>query len=482
MKILDRYIIKSFLVPFFATFFIILFVLVMQALWLAFESIAGKGIGLFFIFKFLYYTALVVSSQALPIAVLLSSIMAMGNMSENYEFAAVKSASISLMRFIRPLILLTVFISILNFLSLNYILPYATLKQKNLTNNIKKKTPALALIPGSFNSEIPKYQIKFDEKYGKEKNLLKKVLIYDLSSNKGNKKIITAKRGKIISEEGSKYMTLVLYNGYYHEEYIARRRSINNLDKMPASNANFEEYTFNIDISKFTDDDLDEEKYTKNYNMLSLKQLKDTIPIIKNSYDEYLISKAKSIYIKVNAKELYNQKKYLDTIKLSPMILDNFDLVGKISLVNSALNKVKSSNKNIRKDFKNLQWKRKKLNLYDIEFHNRIAFSLSCFILFFIGAPLGSIIRKGGFGLPMILAIIIYIIYFFVNTFGRNLAEESTLSAILGSWVATLIMFPFGFFLTRRASKGMGLFNIGVFLHPLAELINKSKKLYKKIK
>ncbi len=475
MKILDRYIIKSFLVPFFATFLIILFVLVMQALWMAFESIAGKGIGLFFIFKFLYYTALVVSSQALPIAVLLSSIMAMGNLSENYEFAAVKSASISLMRLIRPLILLTFFISVLNFLSLNYVFPYATLKQKNLTNNIKKKTPALALVPGSFNTEIPNYQIKFDEKYGEEQNLLKKVLIYDLSSNKGNKKIITAETGKIISEEGSKYMTLVLYNGYYHEEFIPKRRSINNMSKMPASNANFKEYAFNIDISKFTDDDLEEEKYTKSYNMLSLGQLKDTIPTMKISYDEYLTSKSNSIYVKLYAKELYQQKDSIDTKQFTPVILDNYDLRGKLDVLNAAINNVKTTRKNIKTDTKNIQWKRKKLNLYDIEFHNRIAFSLSCLILFFIGAPLGSIIRKGGFGLPMILAISIYVIYFFANTFGRNLAEESSLSAIVGSWVSTIVMVPFAFFLTRRASKGMGLFNIDVFLQPLTRLVKKSK-------
>jgi lipopolysaccharide export system permease protein len=475
MKILDRYIIKSFLVPFFATFLIILFVLVMQALWMAFESIAGKGIGLFFIFKFLYYTALVVSSQALPIAVLLSSIMAMGNLSENYEFAAVKSASISLMRLIRPLILLTFFISVLNFLSLNYVFPYATLKQKNLTNNIKKKTPALALVPGSFNTEIPNYQIKFDEKYGEEQNLLKKVLIYDLSSNKGNKKIITAETGKIISEEGSKYMTLVLYNGYYHEEFIPKRRSINNMSKMPASNANFKEYAFNIDISKFTDDDLEEEKYTKSYNMLSLGQLKDTIPTMKISYDEYLTSKSNSIYVKVYANELYQQNDSVDTKQFTPIILDNYDLRGKLDVLNAAINIVKTTTKNIKTDTKNIQWKRKKLNLYDIEFHNRIAFSLSCLILFFIGAPLGSIIRKGGFGLPMILAISIYVIYFFANTFGRNLAEESSLSAILGSWVSTIVMVPFAFFLTRRASKGMGLFNIDVFLQPLTRLVKKSK-------
>ena len=475
MKILDRYIIKSFLVPFFATFLIILFVLVMQALWMAFESIAGKGISLFFIFKFLYYTALVVSSQALPIAVLLSSIMAMGNLSENYEFAAVKSASISLLRLIRPLILLTFFISFLNFLSLNYVFPYATLKQKNLTNNIKKKTPALALVPGSFNTEIPNYQIKFDEKYGEEQNLLKKVLIYDLSSNKGNKKIITAERGKIISEEGSKYMTLVLYNGYYHEEFIPKKRSINNMSKMPASNANFKEYAFNIDISKFTDDDLEEEKYTKSYNMLSLSQLKDTIPTMKISYDEYLRSKSNSVYIKIYAKELYDQNDSLEVKELAPIILDNYGLRGKLDVLNAAINNVKTTTKNIKTDTKNIQWKRKKLNLYDIEFHNRIAFSLSCLILFFIGAPLGSIIRKGGFGLPMILAISIYVIYFFANTFGRNLAEESSLSAIVGSWVSTIVMVPFAFFLTRRASKGMGLFNIDVFLQPLTRLVKKSK-------
>jgi len=115
------------------------------------------------------------------------------------------------------------------------------------------------------------------------------------------------------------------------------------------------------------------------------------------------------------------------------------------------------------------------LNLYDIEFHNRIAFSLSCLILFFIGAPLGSIIRKGGFGLPMILAISIYVIYFFANTFGRNLAEESSLSAVVGSWISTIVMVPFAFFLTRRASKGMGLFNIDVFLSPITKLLKKSK-------
>jgi lipopolysaccharide export system permease protein len=432
----------------------------MQALWLAFESIAGKGISLFFILKFLYYTSLIVSAQALPIAVLLSSIMAMGNLSENYEFAAAKSASISLMRLLRPLIVLTLVLSVFNFFFLNNIYPYAVLKQKNLMLNIRKKKPALALIPGSFNTDIPDYQIKFDEKYGEEENFLKKVLIYDLSSGRGNKKVITAENGKIITEEGSKYMTFVLYNGNYYEEHISKVRNVRKLDKMPASSADFEEYAFNIDISSFSEDDLDEERFKNSFNMLSLNQLSDTIPVMKADYDQYIESKSRSIYNKITAKDLYEAGDSIKKRKLEPEIYDNFDLNAKVSIADGAINSIKSALNNANSYNKTMKAKRKRLNLYDIEYHNRIAFSLSCLILFFIGAPLGSIIRKGGFGLPMILAISIYVIYFFANTFGRNLAEESSLSAIMGSWISAAMMIPFAFVLTRRASKGMSLFNI----------------------
>ena len=475
MKILDRYILKSFIVPFLATFFVILFVLVMQALWLAFDSIAGKGISMFFILKFLYYTSLIVSAQALPIAVLLSSIMAMGNLSENYEFAAAKSASISLMRLIRPLMILTLVLSVFNFFFLNNVYPFAVLKQKNLMLNIKKKKPALALIPGSFNTEIPNYQIKFDEKYGEEDNYLKKVLIYDLSSDRGNKKVITAKNGKILTEEGSKYMTFILYDGYYYEEHMKVVRNVEKHDKMPASSAFFKEYVFNIDISALSGDDLDEEKFKNSFNMLSLAQLNDTIPHLKEDYDQYVYSKSKSLYNKVVAKDLYKGNDSLVKNKLEPEIYDNFDLNGKVNIVNAAINSVKSSRNNAKLYNKSMKFRRKKLNLYDVEYYNRIAFSLSCLVLFFIGAPLGSIIRKGGFGLPMILAISIYVIYFFVNTFGRNLAEESSLTAITGAWVSSIIMIPFAVFLTRRASKGMGLVNIDVFLQIFTKLFQKKE-------
>ncbi|MEN8703877.1 MAG: LptF/LptG family permease [Polaribacter sp.] len=474
MKILDRYILKSFLVPFIATFLIVLFVLVMQALWQAFENIAGKGISVIFILKFLYYTTLMIIPQALPIGVLLSSIMALGNLGENYEFAAAKSAGVSLQRLVRPIGILAIALSGLNFLFLNNVFPYANLKQKNLYLNIKKKKPALALVPGSFNSDIPGYQIKFEEKYGEEENLLKKVLIYDLTSNRGNQKVITAERGKIVTEEGSRYMTFILYDGNYYEEHVKSARTTLKRQKMAASEASFKEYKFNIDIG----DTLDEGKLDSINSatipmMLSLQQIKDTIPKLKNNYDEVLNLRAKNIYISSAAKDLYN---YPDSIKnkgLDTNIISNFQLQEKITILNSALTKSTRVLSTLNNNTDSIKWNRKMVNYYDTEYYNRIAFSLSCVILFFIGAPLGSIIRKGGFGLPMILAIAVYVLYFFTNTFGKNLAEESSISAMLGSWVSAILMIPFAILLTNRATKDKGLFNLTSFLKPITDIIKK---------
>lgn len=458
--------------PFLATFLIVLFVLVMQALWLAFEDIAGKGIDMVFILKFLYYTALIVTPQALPIGVLLSSIMALGTLSENYEFAAAKSAGISLPRLVRPLIILTVVMSVVNFFFLNNVFPYAMYKQKNLYINIKKQKPLLALIPGAFNTDIPGYHIKFDEKYGENEDHLKNIKIYVLTERRGNKKIITAKTGKIINPEGQRYMKFELYDGYFFEDHLRTRKSRTN---MPASTAAFKQHNIIIDMPK---DSLKEDGNLESKGMKTLDELKFIIPELNIDYKEYVKGRAANFYVNADAKKLFLSKTDSMSKKLAPEILDNFEQRVQLRVINSSITKNKTSLDAIKNQKNTFKYKRKKLNIYETEYHNRIAFSLSCLILFFIGAPLGSIIRKGGFGLPMILAISIYVIYFFINTFGRNLAEDSSVSAILGSWVSAMVMIPLGIFLTVRASKDKGIFNIDVFLQPITQLIKKiaSKK------
>lgn len=448
----------------------------MQAVWLAFDEIAGKGIDTIFILKFLWYLALTLTPTALPIGILLSSIMALGNLSENYELAAIKSAGISLKRVIRPLIILTLLLSSLNFVFMNNVFPWATLKQKNLYLNMKKKKPALALVPGVFNTEIPGYTIKFEEKYGEEENLLKNVQIADLSLGKGKHKVITAEKGIISSDEGSKYMTLTLENGNYYEEHVKNGMLPKDRAKMPASRATFNKYSINIDISSFNDSEkLNDTLVTTHQGMLSIKQLSDISKEKKIDFDKYVNNNAKNVYKTMRAGKLY---KYHDSTytNLQPEILDNFNIDNKLLVVDqslSLLNRLKERSDNQKTSFKN---RRKLLNLYDFEFSNRISFSLACLVLFFVGAPLGSIIRKGGFGLPMIMSIVIFVIYFFISQLGKNLAEESAISATLASWVSTIIMLPFGILLTRRATTGMGVFNIDNILDKFKKIFSKFNK------
>ena len=274
-------------------------------------------------------------------------------------------------------------------------------------------------------------------------------------------------------------MTLILKDGYYNEEHVKNGLSLKERKKMPASAAKFETYTINIDISSFNDDDkLDKEDIKEHHGMLSSKQLDSISKEKKIEYDNYLQERSRNFYITTRGNELY---KYNDTIlqkqNLKSEILDNFNLNNKRTIVDQSIDALKRTldrNKNNEKRFKD---KRKILNLYDHEFNYRFSFALACLVLFFIGAPLGSIIRKGGFGLPMIMAITIFVIYFFISQLGKNLAEESAISATIGSWLSTLILLPFGILLTRRAAKGMGIFNLDNIIDKLKLFFEKISKL-----
>ena len=473
MKILNKYILKSFLIPFLATFFIILFVLVMQMLWLQFDKIAGKGIGLAHIFKFLGYLAQMQVPLALPIAILLSSIMALGTLSENYEFAAVKSAGISLQRFIRPLVILMIVLSGLNFLFLNYAFPRAAFKFKNMLVDMQKTQPALALIPGTFNTDIPGYSIKFAEKYGEDENLLKDVHIYyDLNKGKANTKVIKAKNGEITTEEGSKYMTLVLKDGFHYEELPEKKGSYGQHQNMSATKAHFDEHIVNIDVSVMSS--MDAKDYKEDREMLSLKQLNYYTDSLKPPYDKYIATKAKNFISRAGIKTMINDS--LDYSELDKNILENYDTLKKVTVLNNAIDLSRRSLDDIQ-GFRTVLKKRQKfLNVYNTEYHRRLAFSLACLVLFFIGAPLGSIIRKGGFGFPMILAIIVFVIYFFISTLGKNMSHSSTMTSALGGWLSTIILLPFGILLMIRATKDKGIFNIDLFLQPFTNFF---KKLFK---
>ncbi len=445
----------------------------MQMLWLQFDKIAGKGIGIGHIFKFLGYLAQMQVPLALPIAILLSSIMALGTLSENYEFAAVKSAGISLQRFIRPLVILMIILSGLNFLFLNYAFPRAAFKFKNMLVDMQKTQPALALISGTFNTEIPGYSIKFAEKYGEDDNLLRDVHIYyDLNKGNANIKVIKAKNGEITTEEGSKYMTLVLKDGFHYEELLEKKRPYSQQQSMPATKAHFEEYIVNIDVSALSN--MDAMDYKEDREMLSLKQLGYYTDSLKIPYDDFIALKAKNFIGRSGIKKM--NKDSTDYKGINKNILENFDTINKVRVLNNAIDLSRTSVDDIMGFRTILKNKQKFLNVYNTEYHRRLAFSLACLVLFFIGAPLGSIIRKGGFGFPMIMAIIVFVIYFFISTLGKNMAHSSTVTSVLGGWLSTIVLLPLGFLLMMRATKDKGIFNIDLFLQPITNFF---KKLFK---
>lgn len=475
LKIIDRYILSSFFRPFLSTFLIALFILIMQSLWLIFDDMAGKGLTLPVLFKYLFYVTIITIPQAIPIAVLLSSIMTLGNLAENYEFAALKSAGISLQRLLLPLFITVIVFSFVNLYFLNYAFPWAVLKEKNLVVNIKKQKPSLAFVEGTFNTDIPGYVIKFDEKFGEEDNLLKNVLIYQTKKQKSINSI-TAKKGTISTEEGSKYMSLLLEDGYYYQEHWFTGSKKHVREKMPFSKTHFDQYTVNIDVSSFESGDLGEERIKDSRQMLSFKQLQIYSDSLKIQYDEYLLNKAKTLKKRAKASKLMPSQDSLPNQEIALPILSNYNTKEQVQIVRAALDRVGQTLKNFSDSEKGYKWKRKKLNLLDTEYHRRIALSFSALLLFIIGAPLGSLIRKGGFGLPMVVAIIIYLAYHFLSTFAGNMAETSTIDNKLGGWLSTIILLPFGIYLSYRATRDKGAINIDIVLNWLKKIFLKSKK------
>lgn len=475
LKKLDRYILGSFLKPFLSTFLIALFILIMQALWLIFDDMAGKGITVPILFKYLFYVTIMTIPQAIPIAILLSSIMTLGNLAENYEFAAIKSAGISLQRLLLPLFSIVIIFSFVNLYFLNYAFPWAVLKEKNLLINIKKQKPSLAFVEGAFNTDIPGYVIKFDEKYGEEENLLKNVLIYQ-TKNRKNINSITAKKGTISTEEGSKYMSLLLEDGFYYQEHWHIGSKKNVREQMPFSKTHFEQYTVNIDVSAFESGDLGEERIKDSRMMLSFNQLQVYSDSLKITYDEYINNKARTLEKKARATKLLPLHDSLPNPTYKLPILSNYKTKEQVQILEAAVTRLTQTLKNFSDTEKGYKWKRKKLNLLDTEYHRRIALSFSALLLFIIGAPLGSLIRKGGFGLPMVVAILIYLIYHFLSTFAGNMAETSTIDNRLGGWLSTIILLPFGIYLTYRATRDKGALNIDILLDWIKNIFSKSKK------
>ena len=476
MKIIDKYILTSYLKIFFSFFIILMLIFLIQIIWVFIDDLAGKEVDFEIIFKFLLYYSPKLLPLVLPLTVLLASIMTFGNLSENYELAAIKSSGISLFTSMRSLILFNLLLCVGMFFIANTLIPYAEFKSYNLRKNLAKLKPALAITEGVFN-DINTMNIKVAEKYGPDNNLLKDVIIHKNTYNSKNLIVIKAEEGKLINTDSDEILQLVLKNGNRYEEIENQKPS----DKQvkPHTYVSFEKYIINIDLSDFNQVDFGEEKYNNTYRMQNISQLKYSIDSLSKKLAFRYSNFGKSFYTRTGITNFtrnvrMNKKKIDKNLYTNYKIhLSDYPKDIQVSIVNSSLDNL-SSQKQVLNNQKNTFFiKEKIINLHKSNLFDKYAFALTSIILFFVGAPLGALIRKGGFGLPMVISLTLFLAYNFIGTFTRNAAEDGSIDAMLGSWVPNIIMLPLGIYLIWRASADKAIFNLDNLLNPFKLAFNK---------
>lgn len=452
-----------------------MFILILQAIWLYIKDIAGKDIDLITIGKFMLYTVPVIVPLALPLSILLASIMVFGNMAENYEFAAMKSNGISLQRAMRSLTIVIFSLGITSFIFANTVIPWGHFKQRNLRRNIAQVKPAMAISKNVFN-QLGDINIKVSDKTGDRGQFLTDVIIHQQKAKRqGNWTSIKSEKGELKSSLNSDIIQLVLYNGNYYEDLFVDdpvKRSTS-----PFVKSYFEKYTLNIDVSQLNDVDMSNESVTDDHQMLKIHELKTQIDSFSAKYNSQKEVYNKSQLLKWSPDQLTERiSKYLDSTKNTAPFLERLPIADQTRIVENATNRVTQQIYAIEARTDQLKREEVRLNKYEIEIHKKYVLGIACIILFFIGAPLGAIIRKGGMGLPLVVATIFFLTYHFIGIFAEKSATEGAFPAWIGAWMSTLIIFPIGIFLTYRATTDQGFFDLGGSINWLLGKFKKKPK------
>lgn len=454
MKILDRYLLKSFLITFTTVFVILFFIFVLQVVWLFISELAGKDLDIFMIIKFLLYKMPSIIPLVLPLSVLLASIMTFGSLAENYEFAAMKSSGISLQRAMRSLTYFIILLSIVAFIFANNVIPFAEYKFINFRRNIAQVKPAMAIAEGQF-SEVGLYNIKVEKKSGEGGRFLSQVTIHKKSVlGSGSNTVIKAKKGELISNENSNVLKLVLKDGNYYEDIIPKNFEERN--KVPFAKSEFKKYIINIDLSKLNNANLDEEQISNTNTMLTVGELKFTIDSLEKNYKKDVISFTENISQRSTITNRITPIAEQQNIFSFNNILQNFSDTEKSNILKAASSNVESINFSLESSKYEIEDKQKNINQHWIAFYDKFVIAYACMLMFFIGAPLGAIIRKGGLGLPIVFSILIFIIFHFINTFGKKVAGQDEISPFLGCWMSSFVLTPLAILLTKRATDDKG--------------------------
>lgn len=474
MKTLDRYILTSYLKTFFSVFVILMFIFVLQTIWLYIGELAGKDLDFVVILKFLLYFSPKLVPLVLPLTILLTSIMTFGNFAENYEFAAMKSAGISLQRAMRSLTVFILLVSLTAFFFANNVIPAAEYKSINLRKNIAQLKPAMVISEGVFN-DLGEINIKVDKKSGSNDQYLENVIIHKKAPRRsGNFTVIKASEGELVGSTDSNILSLILKDGNYYDEIQAT--SPRDRNKKPFAKSYFKEYVINMDLSGFNEVDLNEERYSNSHNMLKISELNQTIDSFSTAYNTGVESLSNNLYLRTGLKNMKEKVKTTDSVPADHTeILPLYEPYKASQIINLALGNINGALTTVEAKASELTMASKRLNKFEIALHEKYVLGFACIVLFFVGAPLGAIIRKGGMGLPMVIAILLFLSYHFIGIFAKNSAEEGTVSPFLATWLSTLIMLPLGIILTYRATTDQGLFGFSALFEPIKKLLKKAQ-------
>lgn len=486
-KRLYTFMLQTFIPVFAMTFFICLFIVLMQFLWKYIDDLVGKGLEISVIGELFFYAALTMVPMALPLAILLASLMTFGNLGEKFELTAMKASGVSLLKSMRPLIILILLIAVGAFFFQNNILPVAQTKMWTLLYSMKQKSPEMEIPEKAFYDQIPGFSIYVEEK-DKDTGMLRDLMIYDMSGGTDNTRIIVADSGKISLTPDKTKLLLNIYQGEQFENLRSttagvhsnnlpyRRETFAQKDIMIAFDANFNR--------------MDESTMRKQYVGKNIAELNATIDSVQARVDS-----VGNIYATELKEKPYFSIQYYQTVTtpegtervpqkeitlehpldIDSLFADNAG-VAESAIINQAIYKAKAVKMDYEYKSKMMEEDRKSIRRHGIELQKKFTLSFACIIFFFIGAPLGAIIRKGGIGLPLVVSVILFIIYYIIDNTGYKMAKDGHLSVVEGMWLSSAVLLPLGIFFTYKAVHDSGVFNIDAYKAFWAKLRGKNKR------
>ena len=473
IKRMDRFMLQSFLPLFVMTFLICLFIVLMQFLWRFIDDLVGKGLGIEVIAELFFYAALTMIPMALPLAILLASLMTFGNLGEQFELTAMKAAGVSLLRSMMPLTILMVFIAIGAFFFQNDVLPVAQTKMYTLLFSMKQKSPELEIPEGVFYDQIPGYNF-FVEHKNRETGVLYDMMIYDVSKGFENSSIILADSGRLSITPDKTHLYLKLWNGESFENLKDAATGMRNVpDRRESFDVKEIMMKFDANFNR-----MDEQNMRNQYVGKNITELRQTIDSVSKQIaflgDEYGTSLRNEQFMRLTPTEQVcdTTGRIISRPRREVAADLNIDIdslfrgrnsTTATDYINQAINKAKRLKQEYEYRSYTIQDDWRTVRRHGIELHKKFTLSFACIIFFFIGAPLGAIIRKGGLGMPLVISVLLFIFYYIIDNSGYKLARDGKWEVWQGMWLSAAVLLPLGVFLTYKAVNDSAVFNADAY-------------------